>query len=236
MFSYPFPYGTKLFDFLSPHSPVLLLKKTNSSVSIKINKARSLQPAIVWILGWQVACMWGKEGTQSSSPCSQKSCKNNLEMFVSALFGWNQMISEAEAKSAAHAFFTTLIHTLNHVVLRENRCGKQSIIFTTGDKVLYKSHKSNPCWQVRYVHTQSTWAQAALTVGVKTAKPPASSWVQGKVNSYGFRNADGTQAQIKVGWYQHPCDCKHTTAALASKTTWLLPKICFSDFLLNKTA
>lgn len=78
---------------------------------MKINKAWSLQPAIDWVLGWQVACMWGKEETQISSLISQISYKNNLEMFVSALFGRNQMLSEAEAKSAAHAFS---IHTDTH--------------------------------------------------------------------------------------------------------------------------
>lgn len=128
-----FPYSTKLVDFLSPHNPVLLLKKTTSSVSMKINKAWSLQSAIDWVSGWQVTCFWGKEETQNSSPCSQKSCKNNLEMFVSALFGWNQMLAEAEAKSAAHAF---LIHTDTHSEpCRENRDVGSSP--STGNQVLY---------------------------------------------------------------------------------------------------
>lgn len=37
----------------------------------------------------------------------KKTCKNNFEIFISAVFGWNQMLSEVRAtlQLVAHVFF-----------------------------------------------------------------------------------------------------------------------------------
>lgn len=120
--------------------------------------------------------------TKFLSSCSQK---NHVKITWKSLF----LLYLAEIRCSQKLklnqqpmhFSSTLIHALSHAVLRENRCGKQSIDFYYRTQSLYKSHKSNPCWQARSVHAQSTWAQSALTLGVKIAKPPASFQVQGKV-------------------------------------------------------
>lgn len=138
MFSYPFPYGIKLIDFLSPHSSVLILKETTSSVSMKINKSWSLQSAIVWVLGWQVACMLGKREHKVPLPLVKNHVKITWKCLLLLYLVEIRCSQKLKLNQQPMHFSSTWIHTLSHTVLRENRCGKQSIFFTTGDKVLSK--------------------------------------------------------------------------------------------------